>query len=75
MFLQISKGAECVLIQKEMFCKHCNVNVKRAIREVTQAYPNEQTLLENYLIKQNWNDFKFKILKNHTEKKFDASNL
>ncbi|XP_033116114.1 cyclic nucleotide-binding domain-containing protein 2-like [Anneissia japonica] len=54
----VSRGAECVMINKEFFVKHASERVLRNIRSLRGPYPSSGKLqkhLEHYTV---WNEFK-----------------
>ncbi|XP_071950951.1 cyclic nucleotide-binding domain-containing protein 2-like [Antedon mediterranea] len=54
----VSRGAECVMINKEFFIKHASERVLRNIRSICNPYPSSRRLqkrLEHHAV---WNEFK-----------------
>ena len=40
----VSRGAECIMIEKQFFIDHAPQDVKMAVMKVTRPYPEEETL-------------------------------
>ncbi|CAH1776908.1 unnamed protein product [Owenia fusiformis] len=63
----ISRGAECVMINKDFFMKHASDEIKRHLRGLINIYPEEETLQENLQIKADWDVYKKQLIRTMTE--------
>ncbi|XP_061184684.1 cyclic nucleotide-binding domain-containing protein 2-like [Saccostrea echinata] len=58
----VSRGAECIMLNKEFFAKHANEQVKKLIRHQVRPYPDEKTFQNNLQIKENWELYKKSLI-------------
>ena len=52
--IQVSNGAEMIMLSRKFFTKYANDHVKQFIREKIRPFPSEETLQENLQNKVNW---------------------
>ncbi|EDV25251.1 uncharacterized protein TRIADDRAFT_57009 [Trichoplax adhaerens] len=61
--IEVSNGAECIMISKEFLQEHLTNHAKEILRFETQPYPSEDALKQNFQAQTAWNDFKRKTVK------------
>ncbi|XP_071787770.1 uncharacterized protein [Asterias amurensis] len=54
----VSRGAECIMVQKDFFAKYCTEHVKRHIRKLVKPYPPPELLQHNLQNHSNWTNYK-----------------
>ncbi|XP_038055384.1 uncharacterized protein LOC119727545 isoform X2 [Patiria miniata] len=54
----VSRGAECIMIQKDFFAKYCTEEVKHHIRSLIKPYPPPELLQHNLQNHSNWTNYK-----------------
>jgi hypothetical protein len=54
----VSRGAECIMIQKDFFAKYCTDEAKRHIRSLIKPYPPPELLQHNLQNHSNWTNYK-----------------
>lgn len=59
---KVSRGAECIMLNKEFFAKHANEKVKKLIRHQVRPYPDEDTFQNNLQIKEDWELYKRNLI-------------
>lgn len=72
--MQVSRGAECIMLSKAFFVKHANEAVKKCIRESVRQYPEEDVFQDNLQIKENWIMYKKVVLNDVTSEIKENSN-
>ncbi|KAK3099949.1 hypothetical protein FSP39_012359 [Pinctada imbricata] len=66
----VSRGAECIMLNKAYFAKHANEHVKKLVREQIRPYPGEATFQDNLQIKANWELYKSSLIEDLTSQYF-----
>ncbi|XP_041460732.1 uncharacterized protein LOC121411908 isoform X1 [Lytechinus variegatus] len=59
----VSNGAECIMVKKKFFKKHCNDKTIWNIGQVFRPYPDEDTLTKDLQEKLTWKDHRDVTLK------------
>nr|XP_054752216.1 uncharacterized protein LOC129257830 isoform X1 [Lytechinus pictus] len=59
----VSNGAECIMVKKKFFKKHCNDKTIWNIGQVFRPYPDEDTLTKDLKEKLTWKDHRDVTLK------------
>ncbi|KAL8578481.1 hypothetical protein ACOMHN_028753 [Nucella lapillus] len=64
--VQVSRGAECIMLSREFFCKHATEMGKKKVQELVRPYPDEVTFQESLQRKANWDLFKHTLIEDIT---------
>ncbi|XP_071483428.1 uncharacterized protein [Diadema antillarum] len=54
----VSRGAECIMINKRFFLEQANQYVYRHLKEIVRPYPLGETLQEHLQLHTDWEDYK-----------------
>ena len=60
--MQVSNGAECIMLSKKFFAQNANERVKQIIRHLVRPYPTNDSLQHNLQTKVDWDQFKRRLL-------------
>ena len=67
--LQVSEGAELIMLSKSVFTKYATEPCKKFVREKVRRYPEEEKLQESLQDKINWDMYKKGIISDFVTQK------
>ena len=67
--LQVSRGAEVIMLSKKVFLKYADQRCKLRVRAQIKVYPPEQVMQDNMQREADWSTYKECLLKDYVNNK------
>ena len=61
--LQVSNGAECIMLSTKFFVSNANDDVIENLRQMTRDYPDEETLQQDLQKQVSWDSYKRRLMR------------